>query len=156
MAAPVVGAARGKRRPPLAEINVTPLVDVMLVLLIISMVAAPMLQEGIPLELPKSESASPIEKTDLVDEKRLDLAEIEGPCRCRSSVRRHRDYPSALISVRQARNMARCCTSTVPLLMVSPRSSVWSVSVPRANHTQSEPCVLRPSWQRLKHSRSSV
>jgi biopolymer transport protein TolR len=66
MAAPVVGAARGKRRPPLAEINVTPLVDVMLVLLIISMVAAPMLQEGIPLELPTSESASPIEKTDVV------------------------------------------------------------------------------------------
>jgi len=38
----------------------------MLVLLIISMVAAPMLQEGIPLELPKSESASPIEDTDVV------------------------------------------------------------------------------------------
>jgi biopolymer transport protein TolR len=66
VAAPVVGAARGRRRPPLAEINVTPLVDVMLVLLIISMVAAPMLQEGIPLELPKSESASPIEDTDVV------------------------------------------------------------------------------------------
>ena len=66
MAAPVVGAARGRRRPPLAEINVTPLVDVMLVLLIISMVAAPMLQEGIPLELPRSESASPIEDTDVV------------------------------------------------------------------------------------------
>jgi len=66
VAAPVVGSARGRRRPPLAEINVTPLVDVMLVLLIISMVAAPMLQEGIPLELPKSESASPIEDTDVV------------------------------------------------------------------------------------------
>jgi biopolymer transport protein ExbD len=69
MAVPVVGSARGRRRPPLAEINVTPLVDVMLVLLIISMVAAPMLQEGIPLELPKSESASPIERrtSGLVD-----------------------------------------------------------------------------------------
>ena len=66
MAAPVIGVARGRRRPPLAEINVTPLVDVMLVLLIISMVAAPMLQEGIPLELPKSESASPIEDTNVV------------------------------------------------------------------------------------------
>ena len=66
MAAPVIGSSPGRRRPPLAEINVTPLVDVMLVLLIISMVAAPMLQEGIPLELPKSESASPIEDTDVV------------------------------------------------------------------------------------------
>ena len=66
MAAPIVGSSPGRRRPPLAEINVTPLVDVMLVLLIISMVAAPMLQEGIPLELPKSESASPIEDTDVV------------------------------------------------------------------------------------------
>ncbi|HET9301133.1 MAG TPA: ExbD/TolR family protein [Candidatus Polarisedimenticolaceae bacterium] len=66
MAAPVIASSSGRRRPPLAEINVTPLVDVMLVLLIISMVAAPMLQEGIPLELPKSESASPIEDTDVV------------------------------------------------------------------------------------------
>ncbi|HEX5042600.1 MAG TPA: ExbD/TolR family protein [Candidatus Polarisedimenticolaceae bacterium] len=66
MAAPVIAASSGRRRPPLAEINVTPLVDVMLVLLIISMVAAPMLQEGIPLELPKSDSASPIEDTDVV------------------------------------------------------------------------------------------
>ncbi len=38
----------------MAEINVTPFVDVMLVLLIIFMVAAPMLQVGVPLELPQS------------------------------------------------------------------------------------------------------
>ena len=52
MAAPVVGAARGRRRPPLAEINVTPLVDVMLVLLIIFMVTAPMMSRGIDVSLP--------------------------------------------------------------------------------------------------------
>jgi biopolymer transport protein ExbD len=52
------GSGRGRR--VLAEINVTPLVDVMLVLLIISMVAAPMLQRGINLELPATESASEI------------------------------------------------------------------------------------------------
>ena len=46
---------RGRsRRQPMAEINVTPFVDVMLVLLIIFMVAAPLLTVGVPLELPKT------------------------------------------------------------------------------------------------------
>ncbi len=39
---------------PMAEINVTPLVDVMLVLLIIFMVAAPLMMVGVPIELPKT------------------------------------------------------------------------------------------------------
>ena len=47
------GAKRG-RRAFSAEINVTPFVDVMLVLLIIFMVAAPLLTVGVPVELPKS------------------------------------------------------------------------------------------------------
>ncbi len=42
----------GRNRAPMSEINVTPLVDVMLVLLIIFMVTAPMLQEGVSVELP--------------------------------------------------------------------------------------------------------
>lgn len=46
--------ARGSRRTPMAEINVTPLVDVMLVLLIIFMVTAPMLTAGVPVDLPDS------------------------------------------------------------------------------------------------------
>ena len=45
---------RSRRRQPMSEINVTPMVDVMLVLLIIFMVAAPMLTVGVPLELPKT------------------------------------------------------------------------------------------------------
>lgn len=45
---------RGGRTRPMAEINVTPFVDVMLVLLIIFMVAAPLLTVGVPVELPKS------------------------------------------------------------------------------------------------------
>jgi biopolymer transport protein TolR len=45
---------RGHRRAPMAEINVTPLVDVMLVLLIIFMVTAPLLVSGVPVDLPKS------------------------------------------------------------------------------------------------------
>ncbi|MEQ3708812.1 MAG: protein TolR [Tateyamaria sp.] len=45
---------RGKRSLPMSEINVTPFVDVMLVLLIIFMVAAPLLTVGVPVELPKT------------------------------------------------------------------------------------------------------
>jgi biopolymer transport protein TolR len=47
-------ARRGGRRAPMAEINVTPLVDVMLVLLIIFMVTAPLLVTGVPVKLPDS------------------------------------------------------------------------------------------------------
>ena len=46
------------RRGALSEINVTPLVDVMLVLLIIFMISAPLLTAGVPLELPKTEASS--------------------------------------------------------------------------------------------------
>jgi len=49
------GSSRRRRRAqPMAEINVTPFVDVMLVLLIIFMVAAPLLTVGVPVELPKT------------------------------------------------------------------------------------------------------
>jgi biopolymer transport protein TolR len=47
----------GRRRRPLSDINVTPFVDVMLVLLVIFMVTAPLMQQGIPVELPKTQSA---------------------------------------------------------------------------------------------------
>ena len=54
------GGRRGRRRvAPMAEINVTPMVDVMLVLLIIFMVTAPLLTSGVPVDLPKV-SAKPI------------------------------------------------------------------------------------------------
>ena len=48
------GGRRRRRRAPVADINVTPMVDVMLVLLIIFMVAAPLLVTGVPVDLPKT------------------------------------------------------------------------------------------------------
>ncbi len=47
-------SGRGGLRAPMAEINVTPFVDVMLVLLIIFMVTAPLLAAGVPIDLPES------------------------------------------------------------------------------------------------------
>jgi biopolymer transport protein TolR len=51
------GGRRGRYRP-LAEINVTPMVDVMLVLLIIFMVAAPLMTVGVPVDLPKTQASA--------------------------------------------------------------------------------------------------
>lgn len=77
---------RGHR--PLAEINVTPLVDVMLVLLIIFMITAPMLAAGLKVNLPKAQAARPLEArppvvltltadgTLQLDQDRLTLAEL--------------------------------------------------------------------------------
>lgn len=48
------GRGRRTRHQPMSEINVTPMVDVMLVLMIIFMVAAPLLQVGVPVELPET------------------------------------------------------------------------------------------------------
>ena len=52
------GNGRGKRQryAPMAEINVTPLVDVMLVLLIVFMVTAPLLTVGVPIDLPETKA----------------------------------------------------------------------------------------------------
>jgi len=63
MAGSVVGAAsagrhRRRRRAVMSEINVTPFVDVMLVLLIVFMVSAPLLTVGVPLDLPQSQAKS--------------------------------------------------------------------------------------------------
>ncbi len=59
----------GARHAPMAEINMTPFIDVMLVLLIIFMVAAPLLAVGVPIDLPKT-SAGPIN----VDQKPLTVS----------------------------------------------------------------------------------
>jgi biopolymer transport protein TolR len=64
------GARRNRRRSgrgrrgALSEINVTPLVDVMLVLLIIFMISAPLLTAGVPVELPKTEAGAMQDRPD--------------------------------------------------------------------------------------------
>lgn len=58
---------RQRRRAPMAEINVTPLVDVMLVLLIIFMVTAPLLNTGVPVELPETRANALDQKKDPVE-----------------------------------------------------------------------------------------
>ncbi|MDO6413289.1 protein TolR [Sphingomonas sp. BIUV-7] len=55
---PVSRKGHGRRRAPMAEINVTPLVDVMLVLLIIFMVTAPLMVAGVPVKLPESRAGA--------------------------------------------------------------------------------------------------
>src|SRR3954468_2162667 len=55
---PILGSHRRARRSPMAEINVTPMVDVMLVLLIIFMVTAPLLVAGVPVDLPDSKAGA--------------------------------------------------------------------------------------------------
>ena len=79
---------RGRRRAAMAEINVTPLVDVMLVLLIIFMVTAPLLTSGVPIDLPDSR-ADPLDQTPdqvtlsvdssgfvFIDDTRIEVAQL--------------------------------------------------------------------------------
>jgi biopolymer transport protein TolR len=60
-----IGSSResGRSRVAMSEINVTPMVDVMLVLLIIFMVTAPLIQQGVKVNLPPAK-ASPVEATE--------------------------------------------------------------------------------------------
>ena len=64
------GRGRSRRKPVMAEINVTPMVDVMLVLLIIFMVSAPLLTVGVPLDLPQTQAKS----LDQNDQKPLQMS----------------------------------------------------------------------------------
>src|ERR1700745_2893324 len=81
MAMNVAGSSAGRgrrgrgRKPVMAEINVTPMVDVMLVLLIIFMVSAPLLTVGVPLDLPQTRAKS----LDQSDQKPIQMSvDIKG------------------------------------------------------------------------------
>ena len=87
---PPSGEAGDDRYQPLAEINVTPMVDVMLVLLVIFMVTAPLLTVGVPLDLPKTKAAAITEPKPpvivslnragevFIGDERIDPADLEG------------------------------------------------------------------------------
>jgi biopolymer transport protein TolR len=79
-----MGMSTGSGKGPLSEINVTPLVDVMLVLLIIFMVSAPMMTTGIDVDLPKTHAAQmDVEEQKLLltitKEQKVYLGETEVP-----------------------------------------------------------------------------
>jgi len=76
-----VGQRESRRRSMLAQINVTPFVDVMLVLLIIFMVTAPMLEKGVDVALPEVENApnlSAAKEPLVVTVTRAGTIEVEG------------------------------------------------------------------------------
>ena len=60
------GSFHSQGAAPMADINTTPLVDVMLVLLVVFIVTAPLLTNAIPINLPKTEAVAPIEQKDPV------------------------------------------------------------------------------------------
>lgn len=77
-------SGRTLRRAPMAEINVTPFVDVMLVLLIIFMVTAPLLTAGVPVDLPESRAGALAQEPDqitvsIANDGRIYLDEDEVP-----------------------------------------------------------------------------
>lgn len=59
-----MGMGGRKKKGAIADINVTPLVDVMLVLLVIFMITAPLMLNGIKLELPKTKEVNPVNLTN--------------------------------------------------------------------------------------------
>ncbi len=58
-----INSNNGNKKGPISEINVTPLVDVMLVLLVIFMISAPLMFNGIKLELPKTQKVNSLKLT---------------------------------------------------------------------------------------------
>ena len=94
--AAVAGRRRHRRRPVMAEINVTPMVDVMLVLLIIFMVSAPLLTVGVPLDLPQTRAKSlNQDKEPLTVSRAIAIAGGTGPSTKKDKVRILRQMPGS-------------------------------------------------------------
>ncbi|MBV9860083.1 MAG: ExbD/TolR family protein [Alphaproteobacteria bacterium] len=115
MPAPLLnpGESGEERYQPLAEINVTPMVDVMLVLLVIFMVTAPLLAVGVPLDLPKTSAAQltepkkPVvvsldrEGAVFIGEERIALADVKARLAALAA-----EDPNRLVYVRGDRTVA--------------------------------------------------
>ena len=100
----MIGGVGGRRRGavarPMSEINVTPFVDVMLVLLIIFMVAAPLLTTGVPVNLPKTDAAAlPTEQ----EEPLMLSIDAEGVIYLQKEPQELATLPVRLAAVREAR-----------------------------------------------------
>jgi biopolymer transport protein ExbD/biopolymer transport protein TolR len=83
-AAAVAGKRRHRRRPVMSEINVTPMVDVMLVLLIIFMVSAPLMVHLIPINLPEARAGGP--ETTIELQLAVTLRKTGGACNSTSEL----------------------------------------------------------------------
>ena len=94
-----LGRGRRVRHRPLAEINVTPFVDVMLVLLIVFMVTAPLLTVGVPIELPKTDAAQLVDW----DEPLIVSVDAEGKIYLQETERSLESLVSTLNAVRAER-----------------------------------------------------
>ena len=91
---------RGRGARPMSEINVTPFVDVMLVLLIIFMVAAPLLTTGVPINLPQTNAAAlPQEQ----EEPLMLSIDADGVIYLQKEPQEFATLPEKLAAVRQAR-----------------------------------------------------
>jgi biopolymer transport protein TolR len=116
---PILGGNRRGRRTPMAEINVTPMVDVMLVLLIIFMVTAPLLVSGVQVNVPESK-ASPVEQAPdpiavdvnpqgeiFVDEVQIDPARFSALLTQRRQQSREEGGPTVRLRADQSLNYGR-------------------------------------------------
>jgi biopolymer transport protein TolR len=94
-------ARRGwRRKQPIAEINVTPFIDVMLVLLIIFMVAAPLLVTGVPVDLPNAKAKSlPQDNTPI----QVSITR-DGTVYIDRTIVKSTDMPAKLLAIRTARS----------------------------------------------------
>jgi biopolymer transport protein TolR len=94
----VAGRRRHQRRPVMSEINVTPMVDVMLVLLIIFMVSAPLLTVGVPINLAQSRARS----TDLNKEPLIISVNSQGQIYLQNSEIKIDDLVKKLTAITEA------------------------------------------------------